>query len=137
MLALLEHPGIHDAVAGGIQQFDSGFNRIALADRLGLEFHHIAVFDDQAVLGGDAHGLGRFGVGHQHAVFAMHGNKELGPGQGQHQLVVFLGAMARDMDAFALAINHLGSEHHQPVNGVHHRDGVARNRASREDDRVA
>ena len=44
--------------------------------------------------------------------------------------------MARDVNTLALAINHLGAEHHQPVNGVHHRDGVARDRAGRENNRV-
>ena len=66
----------------------------------------------------------------------MHGHEEFWLGQRQHQLVVLLAAVARDVDALALAVDHLRSHHHQPVDGVHHRDGVAGDRAGREDDRV-
>ena len=76
-------------------------------------------------------------MGHQHAVLTMHRHKEFRPGEGQHQFVVFLAAMAGHVDALALAIDHLGSQHHQPVNRVDHRDGVARDWAGRKDDRIA
>ena len=70
-------------------------------------------------------------------MFAMHRHEEAGPGQGQHQLFIFLGSVAGDMDAFAFAINHLGAKHHQAVDGVDHRNGVAGNRAGRKNDGVA
>ena len=136
LLALLEHPGIDDAVAGGIQQLNAGLHGIALADRIGGELHHIPVVDDQDVVGRHPQRLGRFAVGHQHPVLAVHRHEVLGLGEGQHQLLVFLEAMARHVDAFALAVNHLGAEHHQAVNGVDHRDGVARDRAGGKNDRV-
>ena len=68
-------------------------------------------------------------MGDQHAMFAMHRHEEAGPGQGQHQLFIFLGSVAGDMDAFAFAINHLGAKHHQAVDGIDHRNGVPGNRA--------
>ena len=136
LLALLEHPGIDDAVAGRIEQLDAGLHRLALTDRIGGEFHHITVVDDQGVLHGDAHGVTRFGVGHEHAVLAVHGHEVLGLGESQHQLLVFLEAVARHVNAFALAVDHLRPKHHQPVDGVHHGDGVAGDRTGGEDDRV-
>ena len=66
----------------------------------------------------------------------MDGNKELGLGESQHQLLVFLEAVARHVNAFALAIDNLGAKHHQLVDRVHHRDGVPRDRTRRENDRV-
>ena len=80
--------------------------------------------------------MGRAGVLHQHPVLAVHGHHELGLGQRQHQLLVFLEAVTRNVDALAFAIHNLGAKHHQLVDGVHHRDGVPGDGAGREDDRV-
>ena len=41
------------------------------------------------------------------------------------------------MNAFAFAVDHLGAKHHQPVDGVDHRDRVAGDRAGRKDNRVS
>ncbi len=136
LLALLEHPGIDDAIAGGIEQFNACLHRITGADGVGAEFDHVAVVDDQDVVGRNAHRLSSFAVGNEHAVLTMHRHKIFGLGEGQHQLLVFLEAVARDVNTLALAINHLGTEHHQPVDRVDHRDGVARDRAGRENNRV-
>ena len=76
------------------------------------------------------------GVLHQHPVFTVHRHEELGPGEGQHQFLVFLEAMARDVNAFALAVDHLGAQHHQLVDGVDHGNRVSRDRTGRENDRV-
>ena len=69
-------------------------------------------------------------------MLTVHGHEELGLGEGEHQLLVFLEAMAGHMNALALAVDNLGTEHHQLVDRVHHRDGVAGDRAGRKDDRV-
>ena len=66
----------------------------------------------------------------------MHRHEELGPRQGQHQLVVLLETVTRHVNAFPLAIDHLGAKHHQLVDSVDNRDRVSRNRAGRKDDRV-
>ena len=76
------------------------------------------------------------GVLHEHPVLAVNGNKKLRPGQGQHQFLVFLEAMAGHVDALAFAVDDLGAKHHQLVNRVHHRDGVPGNRAGGENNRV-
>ena len=80
LLALLQHPGINNAVAGSIQQFDAGLDGVAFTDRIGSEFHHITVVDDEHVVAWYPHRLGGFAVGHEHAVLAMHGHKILGLG---------------------------------------------------------
>ena len=137
LLTLFEHAGIDDAVAGRIQEFDARLHGFALLDRVGRQLDDITVVDDQHVVGRNAHGLGGLAVADEHAVLAVHRHEELGTGEGQHQLLVLLEAVARDVDALALAVDHLGAQHHQPVNGVHHRDGVPGDRARGEDDRVA
>ena len=136
LLALLEHAGIDDAVAGGIEQFNAGLHRISGADGVGAELDHIAVVDDQDVVGRHAHRLGRFAVGNEHAVLTVHWHEIFGLGEGQHQFLIFLETVAGNVNTLALAVNHLRAQHHQPVDGVDHRDGVPRNRAGREDDRV-
>ena len=77
-----------------------------------------------------------FSMTHQHAVLTVNGHEEFRAGESQHQLLVFLEAMTGNMNAFALAVNHLGSENHQPVDRVHHGNGVPRNGARGENDRV-
>ena len=136
LLALLEHAGIDDAVAGLIEQLDPGLDRVTLTDRISGELHHITVVDDQGVVFRHTHRVAGPGVLHQHAVLAVHGHEELGLGEGEHQLLVLLEAVTGHVNALALAVNHLGPEHHQPVDGVDHGNGVAGNRTGRKNDGV-
>ena len=137
LLTLFENTGVDDAIAGGVEQFDARLDGLALLDRIGRQLNNVSVVDDQHVVGRNAHGLGGLAVADEHAVLAVHRHEELGTGEGQHQLLVLLEAVARDVDALALAVDDLGAQHHQPVDGVHHGDGVPRDRAGGEDDRVA
>ena len=69
-------------------------------------------------------------------MLTVHWHEIFGLGEGKHQFLIFLETVAGNVNTLALAVNHLGPQHHQPVDGVDHRDGVPRNRAGREDDRV-
>ncbi len=60
------------------------------------------------------------GMLHEHAVLTMHGHEILRTGEGQHQLLIFLEAVARHVNAFPLPIDNLGPQDHQFIDRVHH-----------------
>ena len=136
LLTFLQNARIDDAVAGLVQQFDTGFHRISLSQGVWGELHHIAILNNHRVIDGHSHGMAGFGVLHKHPVLPMNGNKKLGLGESQHQLLIFLEAMAGHMDTLSLAVNNLGAKHHQLVDRVHHGNGVPRDRTGGENNRV-
>ena len=130
LLPLFEHVAAHDPNSGGINELDTRGHFAGNANARWVDFDDVTVVDNHHVVGRDAHALGRFRVLHQHAVLAVDGQKILGPGEGQHQLVVFLGTVTRDVNAFVFAIDHLSPAHHELIDGVNHCNGIAWNGVS-------
>ncbi len=60
---------------------------------LAVQLQDVAVFQDEGILLGGAHGLGQEGVFRHVAVFPMDGNEETGVHQAQEHLQFFLGGV--------------------------------------------
>ena len=136
LLTLLQHLGVDHPFAGAIQKLNAGLDGFTTADGFRRQLHHVTIVDHQHGLRRHPHGLGGFAVLHQHAMFPMDRDEKPGAGEGKHQLLVFLGAMARHMDALVFAVDHRGPLHHESVDDVDHGNGVAGDGAGGKDDRV-
>src|SRR5512147_161552 len=101
------------------------------------ELHHHAVLDDEDVLLRNIDLLRELGVVHEVAVLAVHGNEVFRLDQGEHELQLFLGRMARDVDLGHLLVEDLGPVLEQVVDDPHDAALVARDHLGREHDSVA
>ena len=73
----------------------------AICAEFRVKLHNHAVLADQDVLRRNPAGLRVPLMMQQHAVLAVHRHEELGPREVDHQLLLFLAAVARNMDSAA------------------------------------
>ena len=65
----------------------------------------ITIVDNGFVSSFNAQLLSHFRMLNQHSVFAVYRNEKLRPGECQHELVVFLVAVPRNVETFAFAVD--------------------------------
>ena len=86
---------------------------------------------------GNAHHDGQVAVRLEHAVFAVDRDEILRFDQFQHELQFFLAGMAGYVDFLIPAGDDIGTEAHEVINGAADTGFIARDRRSRNDDRIA
>ena len=101
------------------------------------EFKDLAVVADEDVVLGNAHHDGQVAVRLEHAVFAVDRDEILRFDQFQHELQFFLAGMAGYVDFLIPAGDDVGTEAHEVINGAADAGFIARDRRSRNDDRIA
>ena len=137
LLAVAQHEAFRVADLGAVDEHHAGRDLVDDLAVVGLELEHVAVLEDEDVLVGHARLAGQLGVLVLHAVLAVDRDQEPGSREVQHHLEVFLGGVAADVDAAALAVDHRRADLEQAVDGGRHAALVAGDRLGRDDDRVA
>lgn len=82
---------------------------------VGGEYHTVAVLTDINILFRNAYGSSRLGVLFQMLVFAVHRQEELGLCQREHQLLLLLAGVARNMHVIHGFVDDLGPSFKRPL----------------------
>ena len=112
-------------------------DHLAQADRIGPHLDHLAALDDQHIGVRDSRLARDARVQHQVPIFAMHRHEELRPDQGEHQLEVFLAAVARDVHIAQVGVDHIGAQPEKVIDDVVDQLLVTGDRRGREHHGVA
>ena len=136
MLAVPQHHVAHVAHAQAVHHHGAGGHRVAQLDLVLGQDDVGAVLRDEDVAVGDAQAGRGEGVLFQLLVFAVDRQEILGSGQGQHQLLLFLAGVARDVDVVHALIDHLGAQQQQAVDDLGDALFVAGDGVGRDDDEI-
>ena len=110
----------HVAHAEAVHHDGTGRDRFAQLDLIPGQDDVGAVFCDEDVAGGDAEACGGEGMLFQLLVLAVHRQEILGPGQGEHQLLLLLAGVAGDVDIIHALVDDLCAQQQQTVDDLGH-----------------
>ena len=137
LLAVAQHDALGVAELEAVDEHHAGRYLVDDLAVVGVQLEHVAVLEDEDVLVGDARLARQLGVEVLHAVLAVDRDEEPRSREVEHHLEVFLGGVAADVDAAALAVDHRGADLEQTVDGGRDAALVAGDRLGRDDDGVA
>ena len=136
-LAVAQHHIAHVTHAQAVHHDGTGGDRLAQLHLVLAEDDVGAVLGNEDVAGGNAQRRGGQGMLFQLLVLAVHGQEILGPGQGEHQLLLLLAGVAGNMHIVHALINDLRAQQQQTVDDLGHALLVAGNGVGGDDDEVA
>ena len=137
MVAVAQHDVADVADAIAVHHDRPGRDGVLHRHAVGRNADILAVFGDIDVLFGDiAQVLGRLGMAFELLELAVHRQEKLRMRQRQHELLLFLAGMARDVGVVHILVDDFRPEAEQAVDDLGHGLFVAGDGPGRDDDKV-
>ena len=136
LLAVAQDDVADVADAETVDEHDARLHLAVEFRRVARELKNATVFVEKDVFLGRAEALCKLGMAHEHTVFAVNGHEVARANQIVHELQRVLAGMTRDVDTLAPAVDDVGAELQQEVDGLADITLVAGDRRRRDDDGV-